>query len=577
MADQRPRRRNTSGSENRIPQRVENAARSMSDAVSSGPRRGYIPPDTGRIPPAQGGWQQAGRQMPVQGGYYQGQNPQQPYYPMNGAQRGFIMPSGQMNRQQNPKNKHTFLIVFAILIVVTILGTGGYFAVTDYLRNKTISDKVEPYDNLFCPGVVIDGINLEGMTYEQAVNSIQSQIQQRHDAWKVQLTYNGEQLLEINSDMLGFSVDPSAVIAQAWEQGHTGDQEQRYEAMLKLEQEPYTAYTAQPAGNTQVIDQKLAEIKAMIDQPAKDATMEEPDFTQIYPFRFTDEAYGRVLNIEPIKEQLYRMVSTMQSGAVSLENWVERLEPQVTKAELMKHYTLRSDVYTVIDRHSEENRNNNIRRAFEYINGYKLEPGRTFSFNKVVGERTEARGFYEATEYVSDEHVRGIGGGVCQASTTLYQAAVRAGLQILNREPHSDSVSYAEYGKDATVYWFKGGKKIDFTFKNNTDNDIYILSFVQKDPQNKKRLVARVIIYGEDMGDVWYDIVTEEVETIPCMLSPKYVAEKNEVAKAKDGHVVDSYRVEYTGNQETGRVKLYRDTYTPKPEKIYDPSLAGGN
>ena len=269
------------------------------------------------------------------------------------------------------------------------------------------------------------------------------------------------------------------------------------------------------------------------------------------------------------------MASTMESGAINLEP--ERLIPETSKADLMKHYKLRADVYTPIDKHSSESRNKNIKRAFELINGYTLEPGKTFSFNKVVGERTEARGFYEATEYVYDEHVKGIGGGVCQASTTLYQAAVLSGLQILKREPHSDSVSYTEYGKDATVYWFKGGRKIDFTFKNNTDSNIYIVAFVQPDPGNKTRQIARVIMYGDDMGDIRYEFETIEVETLPCLLPPKYVANKDEVAKAKEGHVVESYRVEYTNNVETGRVLLDRDTYEPKPEKIYDPSKAGGN
>ena len=575
MTDKRQNRRYASGNQDRIPQRVENAAQYMADHASTGPRRGYIPPDARRVTPPQDNWHQTGRQQaPVQDGYYR-QNPQQPYYPMNGGQRGFIVPSGNINQQQQKKRKHTALITVIVILLVAALGTGGYFAVTDYTHQKTVREKVEPYDACFCPGVYVDGIHLGGMTPEQAYNSIQSQIQQRHDAWKVQLTYNGTRVVEINADMLEFNVDPTAVLNLAWQQGHSGDQEQRYEAMLQLEQNPYIAYTAQPSGNTQIIDQKLAEIKAAIDLPATDATIDTPDFSQIYPFKFSDEAYGRVLDTEPIKEKLYQMVSTMESGTVELVP--ERIEPSVTKAQLMKHYTLRSDVYTTIDKHSSENRNKNIERAFELINGYKLEPGKSFSFNKVVGERTEARGFYEATEYVNDEHVMGIGGGVCQASTTIYQAAVCAGLQIQNREPHSDSVSYAEYGKDATVYWFKGGKKIDFTFKNNTDGDIYIIAFVQKDPQNKKRLIARVVMYGDDMGDIRYEIETEEVETIPCMLPPKYVGSKEETAKAKDGHVVDSYRVEYTNGVETGRTKLFRDTYSPKPERIYDPTLANGS
>ncbi len=576
MARQGQNRRNLPDKGGQIPRRVEDAAQNMTDRYSSGPRRGYIPPDTQRMQPGQGNWQQTGGQ-PYGGQNYYARN-QQPYYSgqnfTTGAQRGFIMPGVPVQQPEKPKKSHRFLIGTIVFLLVAALGTGAYYAVTDYQHTKTVNEKVEPYNSLYCPGVYVDGIHLGGMTYEQAFNSVQSQIQQRHDAWKVQLNYNGAQIIEINSDMLQFNVDPTNVMMKAWEQGHTGDNEQRYAEMLHLEQEPYSDYTASPEGNTGIIDEKLKQIKAAIESPAVNAEMTGFDWTLIYPFLFSDEVFGYYLDTEPIKTRLYQMASTMESGSIEIQP--ERLAPSVTKADLMKHYKLRADVYTPIDKHSEENRNNNIRRAFELINGYTLEPGKTFSFNKVVGERTEARGFFEATEYVYDEHVRGIGGGVCQASTTLYQAAVLSGLTILNRVPHSDSVSYTEYGKDATVYWYKGGRKIDFTFKNNTESNIYIVALVQPDPGNNKRLIARVIMYGDDMGDIRYEFDTIEVETLPCLLPPKYVGSKDEAGKAKEGHVVESYRVELTNNVETNRVLLYKDTYEPKPERIYDPSKAGG-
>ena len=84
-------------------------------------------------------------------------------------------------------------------------------------------------------------------------------------------------------------MDTSAVLTQAWAQGHTGTAEQRYEEMLRLEQEPYSDYTAKPEGDTQAIDRKLAEIKAAIDTPARDATMTFVP-SESYPFQFTDEA-----------------------------------------------------------------------------------------------------------------------------------------------------------------------------------------------------------------------------------------------------------------------------------------------
>ena len=565
----------------------KNAGENARQGASSGPLRGYIP-GRDQVPGQQNGPAAPGYSMEDPGQYYYpgnayynnaAPNQGQPSYngqnPLNGSQRGFIMPPARNDRKQKKEKKGgSALPVIALVLVLAVLATGGYFAVSSYMKTKMMTDKVMPYAELFCPGVYVDGIDLGGMTPEQAMNSVQSQIRQRNDAWKVQLTYNGSVAAEIDAKMLNFTVDPAAVMNKALMQGHEGDLEQRYEAMLRLEQEPYMDYTAMPQGDTGVIDAVLVKIKESIDRPAVDAELTGFDKTLLYPFLFSDEQEGYSLDIEPVKEKLYKMASTMESGTVELVP--EVLEPSVTKGKLMKNYRLRADVSTPIDKHSDNNRNNNIRRAFEFFNGAQLNPGETFSFNNWVGPRTQENGFYPATEYVYGEHTEGYGGGVCQASSTLYQAAVCAGLQIKERKPHSDSVSYAEYGKDATVYLFngRGGKKIDLKFVNSTEQPIYILAFVEPDPGNKKRLRARVIIYGQDMGNVRYELQTVEIETITCTEPPKYVAEKSQAASAKDGHVVMSYRVEYNGSVETGRKELFKDVYEPIPQRIYDPSRA---
>ena len=555
-----------------IPQRVEDAARNMM-SHAAGPSRGYIPP---RNQQQTGGWQQGPN------GYSNGQipSPNESFYtgqqPIYGSQRGYIVPAGGKGKPKKQRKKHPVLLAITLILMAGAIGTGAYFSITNQIRMKKITDKVEAYNNLFCPGVYVDGINLGGMTPEQATNSVNSQIQQRHDAWKVQLTYNGQDVLEINADMMGFSVDTNSVLARAWQQGKEGDVEQRYAAMLQLEQTPYMDYTAKPDGNTHIIDEKLLQIKEVIDKPAVNAEMTAFDPSQDYPFVITEEEYGRNLDIEPIRQKLYQMVSTMESGTVELIPDITT--PTVFRADLIMNYKVRGYATTEISRHSEENRNNNIRLAFDYINSYGsvIQPNATFSFNKVVGKRTPERGFYPATEYVYGEHEEGYGGGVCQASTTLYQAAVRAGMQILERRPHSDSVSYTEYGKDATVYWseFRGGKKIDFSFRNTSDAPIYIVAKVVTIPatrKEKKKLLAEVTIYGKDMGSTTYDIDTVE-EVIPCTLNPVAVGDKDLVSKAKDGCYVDSYLVEYTNGVETSRKKMYRDKYEPRAERYYDPS-----
>ena len=570
----RKRNADNSAGSDAIPQRVDDAARKLMNQTD-GPSRGYVPP---RNQQPQGGRQQ------VPSGYYSGQTPPQQnssFYtgqqqPLNGGQRGYIVHAQNQGKKKKTRKKHPVLLTIFLLLLTCAIGTGAYFSITNRIRTRKINDKVEAYNNLFCPGVYVDGISLGGMTPEQALNSVNSQIQQRHDAWKVQLTYNNQQVLEINADMMGFSVDTQSVLYQAWTKGHTGDNEQRYAEMLQLEETPYNDYTAQPDGNTNVIDEKLMQIKEAIDKPAADAAMTQFDPNLDYPFVITEEEYGRNLDIEPIRQKLYQMVSTMESGTVELIP--DTVVPSVLRSDLILNYKVRGYATTEISKHSEENRNNNIRLAFDYINTYGsvIEPNGTFSFNKVVGKRTPERGFYPATEYVYGEHEEGYGGGVCQASTTLYQAAVRAGMKILERRPHSDSVSYTEYGKDATVYWseYRGGKKIDFSFKNTSEAPIYIVAHVKTIPatkKEKKKLICEVTIYGRDMGNISYDMETVE-EVIPCMLKPVPVADKELVSKAKDGCNVDCYLVEYTNGVETSRTKMYRDRYEPRAERYYDPN-----
>ncbi len=501
----------------------------------------------------------------------------------HGAFRGYtgqIPALGGGSSQTGPaappkKSRAGRIIVF--LILAALAGVGGYFGITSYLETKEIHDTVSPYNNLFVPGVYVDGIHLGGMTPEQGLNSVQSQIQQRNDAWHVTLTWQGTQMAQINAGMLGMSVDIGAVMNDAWAQGHTGTERERYEAMAALQQTPYQAYTATPSGDTSVIDNVLSQVKSQIDTQAVNARLLAFDPSQPYPFSFQEESKGRRLDTENLRDELYQMVATMTSGTLELEP--EVVEPTVYLADLQKHYMLRSSVYTPISTSSEEDRNNNIRRALEIINGYVLQPGSQFSFNDVVGQRTEENGFFPAIEYAYGEHVMGVGGGVCQASTTIYQAAVCAGLRIVKREPHSDAVNYTEYGKDATVYWV-GKRKIDLIFRNDTEDPIYIVASVQQDPSNKRRLIAKAMMYGADMGDVRYEIECKTVQEIDPPEEPAYIKDKEgtyvtytdqkkSVSKAKPGYVVESYRVKYSGNTELERVMLYSDTYQPKPERIY--------
>ena len=123
----------------------------------------------------------------------------------------------------------------------------------------------------------------------------------------------------------------------------------------------------------------------------------------------------------------------------------------------------------------EENRANNIRRASDSINGHVVKPGETFSYNQTVGPTNEKRGYKESIIIVDGEKEKGVGGSVCQVSTTLSIAADNAGMTITERHDHSRAVTYAKEGDEAATSY--GG--IDFKFKNEKSHPIVINSSVQ--------------------------------------------------------------------------------------------------
>ncbi len=141
-------------------------------------------------------------------------------------------------------------------------------------------------------------------------------------------------------------------------------------------------------------------------------------------------------------------------------------EPQETKEPAQ--IQLGSAQTTLLDK--ENDRVHNILLAAEKLSGYTLAPGEEFSFNRVLGDRTEEAGYRKATVIIEGEKSRDYGGGVCQVSSTLYQAVRDAGLAVLERHSHKKPVDYAAQGDDAAVNY----GTLDFRFQNQTDMPIVL-------------------------------------------------------------------------------------------------------
>ena len=120
---------------------------------------------------------------------------------------------------------------------------------------------------------------------------------------------------------------------------------------------------------------------------------------------------------------------------------------------------------------SNETRTKNIHEAVDHLNGIVIPAGKTFSFNQTVGKRTVLAGYQAAKVVQGDEFVDGLGGGICQVSSTVFQSVLRANLQIKIRACHSLEISYVPLGGDATVQW----NSQDFQFVNNSNCDIRLI------------------------------------------------------------------------------------------------------
>ncbi|TDL82987.1 VanW family protein [Peribacillus frigoritolerans] len=162
------------------------------------------------------------------------------------------------------------------------------------------------------------------------------------------------------------------------------------------------------------------------------------------------------------------------SGAARMEAPKVKLYPRVDKELLNSIRTARIGTYVTFFNKNNIQRTKNIHLAAEAINNRVVFPGETFSFNGVVGNRTSARGYLKAPIIIRGELSEGIGGGICQVSSTLFNAIDNAGLKVIERYSHSRRVPYVPAGRDATVSWYGP----DFRFTNKYSEPVLIRAAV---------------------------------------------------------------------------------------------------
>ena len=423
-------------------------------------------------------------------------------------------------------------------------------------------------DRIFS-GVYIDGVHVGGMTKAEAVEAV-SRVQGGEGS-SFAITVNvGGYVWSIDSATVPLYRNIDELVMQAYSVGRmnttairgttTTPFRQRVSTVQDALVNPRSYYTV-TTYDRDVVRQIVDSIAASVNREPLNASVATFDPSS-KTFTFNSDESGVYIDAD----QIYTAVTGLLDSGVYQETvWVE---PQVvlasvTKAELMNSFGRISSFTT--ETTSSANRNTNIRLAAEAITHKTVLPGESFSFNQATGQRTAEKGYKPAAAIAGGETFDEIGGGVCQTSTTLFNAVARANLTVIDRDPHAWPSNYVDKGEDATVNW----PNLDFRFRNDTEWPIFIVA----NYANRKMTVE---IYGKTLGEgVTIDLVSETTYVKEPPSEPKYVynpelkvgTEKTTVS-ARTGYTVETYKVWYKNGQEIKREKLHTSHY-----KMYQKTI----
>ena len=276
-------------------------------------------------------------------------------------------------------------------------------------------------------------------------------------------------------------------------------------------------------------------------------------------FNFVAGTEGLELNVDSavrtISDYLENSWTSDNTEVLNLETQVT--EPEGSAEELANIKDLLGSFTTSFST-SGSNRCKNVSSGASHINGTVLYPGEEFSAYETVSPFTEANGYAMAGSYLNGEVVDSMGGGICQVSTTLYNAVLRAELNVTERSPHSMTVHYVDLSEDAAI----AGTYKDFKFVNSTEYPIYIEGYTTSD----KKITFN--IYGKETRDKNRTISFESqmvseppATTILQEDAGQGIGYKAVSSKGSSGYVAELYKIVKVNGVETDRIKVNKSTY----------------
>lgn len=350
-------------------------------------------------------------------------------------------------------------------------------------------------------GVYAGDIALEGMTKEEAEEAIQAYIASLEPVEIILLTSDNMEVMTTAGE-LGVNWSNPDILDEALLLGTKGNIVQRYKALKDLEYEN-KIYPIELDFDIEAIDLILTEQCTQYDREAVDFELVRKNGA----FVIQEGQIGYHLDVESSINTVYEYLTeewNREACAVALA--VEIIEPRGSTEELQKVKDVLG-TYTTSFASSNSNRGANVANGCQFIDGLLLYPGDEFSCIETIGPFTAQNGYYEAGAYLNGKVVDSLGGGICQVSTTLYNAVLRSELEVTERHNHSMTVTYVKPSEDAAIA-SSAGK--DFRFVNSTDYPIYIEGYTTADQK------ITFTIYGVETRPEGHSVeyVSEVLETI---------------------------------------------------------------
>ena len=341
-----------------------------------------------------------------------------------------------------------YITIFAVIALFTSAGVIIY--------NTSSAEK-----NIF-NGVNINNISVGGMSKDNARKILEEKFNIPISNKIINLN-SGDYKYSLQYGELNAHYDIDTAVNKAYEYGKTGNFINKTRNRLLLKKEPVNI-NMEFMFDKNVINKVIKDVNKKVYKDPKNAKISFNGGN----FKVTSDELGVKVNEVKLEQMISEAVkpdSTVDSITVPTETTAAKI-----KGDMLSKINTKISSFTTVFKPSDINRTENIRIASEQANGALILPGDVFSMNKALGPRIESKGYKEAPVIIKGTVVPGLAGGICQVTTTIYNAALLSNLEIVERSQHGLTVSYVGVGRDATI----SGDVIDFKFRNTNKYPIYV-------------------------------------------------------------------------------------------------------